>query len=342
MKNAQAKHSLRPGIRSGLFEEPLSLSVPLPLLDGLSLVVQFLAPGQGDAQFHPLVLPVQVQGHEGISLPFRGTDELGDFPVVQQEFPRPRGPGGVVGGGGDQRGEMGSDKVDLALDDGHMAFLELGPSPPQALHLPALKNQSGLVFLFQDIVEPGPAVDGDAGVRGGFLLGHGTGDGKGRPVEYNRPHGICLETMKTIRRTAWVPHRAGEMFALVNDVPGYADFLPWCRASEELDRREGEVLAKLTLDYRGVYHAFTTRNRLIGQEKTLITLVEGPFSHLSGSWEFVALDAGSSKVELELSFDFSNPVVGGLVGPVFGGIANSLVDAFCRRADEVYGTGLPR
>jgi len=145
--------------------------------------------------------------------------------------------------------------------------------------------------------------------------------------------------MKTVKRMAWVPYRSGEMFALVNDIPRYADFLPGCRASEELGRSGSEVLAKLTLDYGGFRHAFTTRNRLVGQEKTLMTLVEGPFSHLSGEWAFTALDGRSSTVRLELSFAFSNPVVGRLAGPGFGRMADSLVDAFCRRAEEVYGSG---
>lgn len=148
--------------------------------------------------------------------------------------------------------------------------------------------------------------------------------------------------MKTVKRSALVLHGADKMFALVNDVQRYAEFLPWCGESEELSRTDAEVVAKLTIDYGGITQSFTTCNQLVGAEKTRMNLVEGPFSHLSGSWEFVSLDAHSSKVILELEFDFSNPAVGRLVGPVFRRIANSMVDAFCRRADQVYAADLDR
>jgi ribosome-associated toxin RatA of RatAB toxin-antitoxin module len=142
--------------------------------------------------------------------------------------------------------------------------------------------------------------------------------------------------MYKVERSALVMHSALNMFSLVNDVEHYSDFLPWCGGSRELSRTENEVIASITISFKGLKKEFTTRNQLIGHEKTVITLVDGPFSELSGFWEFIALEPNASKITLNLDFDFSNKVVGKVVGPVFKIIADSMIESFCKRADEIY------
>ena len=71
-------------------------------------------------------------------------------------------------------------------------------------------------------------------------------------------------------------------------------------------------------------------------------LVDGPFSHLEGCWDFTPLGDGSQracKVEFRLTYGFSSQTLATLVGPVFDKIAGNLVDAFVKRADQVYGAG---
>lgn len=145
--------------------------------------------------------------------------------------------------------------------------------------------------------------------------------------------------MVEVVRSAWVMHSAGEMYALVNDIDSYAEFLPWCGASEVLTRGEGEMVAEVQVAYRGLRKSFTTRNRLRANERITMSLVEGPFSELYGVWEFKALREDACKISLDLSFDFSNAAVGALVGPVFKQIADSLVDSFVQRAAELYPRG---
>jgi ribosome-associated toxin RatA of RatAB toxin-antitoxin module len=43
------------------------------------------------------------------------------------------------------------------------------------------------------------------------------------------------------------------------------------------------------------------------------------------------------KVELSLHYGFASTTLGRLVGPVFDKIASTLVDAFVKRASQVYG-----
>ncbi len=143
--------------------------------------------------------------------------------------------------------------------------------------------------------------------------------------------------MYTVTRSALVSHSARDMFNLVNDVNSYSDFLPWCGGSEELSRSDTEVIATVIISYHGIRKSFTTRNQLIGHEKIALSLIDGPFSELSGSWEFMELEQGACKIALNLQFDFSSKIVGKVVGPIFSSIANSMVDSFCKRADELYG-----
>ncbi len=143
--------------------------------------------------------------------------------------------------------------------------------------------------------------------------------------------------MSTVHKSALVPYSAHEMYALVADIESYGKFLPWCGGTRILSRDEDSVTAAVVIAYSGVHKTFTTLNRQQTDKMIEIRLVEGPFKHLFGYWGFLALDARACKVSLDMEFEFSNAVLGLVMGPVFGRIANDLVGSFCRRAEEVYG-----
>jgi len=143
--------------------------------------------------------------------------------------------------------------------------------------------------------------------------------------------------MTTIAKSALVSHSAEEMFALVDDVAAYAEFLPWCGGSEEISRSEDEVSATVVIAHSGLNKAFTTKNRLQKPKMIEMTLVNGPFKHLHGFWRFESLGDDACKVSLDLEYEFSNRLISMVVGPVFNQIANTLVDSFCQRAEVIYG-----
>ncbi len=134
-----------------------------------------------------------------------------------------------------------------------------------------------------------------------------------------------------------MPYSSAEMFALVDDIAAYPDFLPGCRRAEVLSRSDDEVRATIELAKGGVEKAFTTCNRIQRNKMIEVRLVEGPFKHLNGFWRFDPLGEHGCKVSLDLEFEFASRVLGLVVGPVFNQIANSLVDSFMKRAVEVYG-----
>jgi ribosome-associated toxin RatA of RatAB toxin-antitoxin module len=147
--------------------------------------------------------------------------------------------------------------------------------------------------------------------------------------------------MKTIHKSVLLWHSAHEMFALVTDIPSYPEFLPWCDRGEVLEQDGHTMVARVGMAISGLRHSFTTRNVHEADRKLMMELVDGPFSHLDGCWTFTPLGDGTQracKIEFTLSYGFSSKTLAALVGPVFEKIAASLVDAFVKRADQVYGS----
>lgn len=143
--------------------------------------------------------------------------------------------------------------------------------------------------------------------------------------------------MASINKSALVPYTPAEMFALVDDIEAYPQFLPWCASARILSRDDDEVRATIALSKGGVDKAFTTCNRNQKNKMIEMRLVEGPFRRLEGFWRFDALGEAGCKVSLDLAFEFSSRMLGMVVGPVFSQVANSLVDSFQKRAVDVYG-----
>jgi ribosome-associated toxin RatA of RatAB toxin-antitoxin module len=127
------------------------------------------------------------------------------------------------------------------------------------------------------------------------------------------------------------------MFALVNDIEAYPEFLPWCRRAEIFERVDDELHATIEMSKGGVHKSFSTRNRVQPGKCIEMHLLNGPFQRLDGFWRFDALGEDGCKVSLDMQFEFASKVLSAAVGPVFSQIANSLVDAFQKRAVQVYG-----
>ncbi len=142
--------------------------------------------------------------------------------------------------------------------------------------------------------------------------------------------------MSEVNRSALVEFSAEQMFDLVNDVDSYSAFLPWCSASQVLEQSATSLKGKIDLSKAGIKQSFTTLNTLNRPESIVISLLEGPFSKLNGSWEFKALADNACKITLHLEFDFLNAMLKAVVGPVFNVIANSMLESFVKRASEIY------
>lgn len=142
--------------------------------------------------------------------------------------------------------------------------------------------------------------------------------------------------MPVVSKSALVLHSAAQMYDLVSDFESYPEFLPWCSGSRVISSSETEVCGELEVSRIGITQRFSTCNVLEKNQRMEIVLKEGPFRKLEGEWIFTHLRDDASKVELMLEFEFASKLIDTAFGRIFDHIANTLVEAFCKRADEVY------
>ncbi|HYC43735.1 MAG TPA: type II toxin-antitoxin system RatA family toxin [Noviherbaspirillum sp.] len=143
--------------------------------------------------------------------------------------------------------------------------------------------------------------------------------------------------MAVVHKSVLLGYSAEQMFALVDNIEDYPKFLPWCGGTEVRQRDGEKVVATLQINYHGVKQTFSTENLHVRPVSITMTLLEGPFKHLHGTWTFKALRADACKIDFDLHYEFSSRVLEQVIGPVFNMIANSFVDSFCKRAEAVYG-----
>jgi ribosome-associated toxin RatA of RatAB toxin-antitoxin module len=142
--------------------------------------------------------------------------------------------------------------------------------------------------------------------------------------------------MAQVNKTVLIHHTAEEMFALVDDVKKYPEFLPWCGGVDLIAQDTQSTTATLHIAYHGLRQKFTTENHKTYPSQMDIQLKNGPFKHLEGVWKFIPLNDEACKIEFMLNYEFANGFLEKIIAPVFSHIANTFVDGFVARADVVY------
>jgi ribosome-associated toxin RatA of RatAB toxin-antitoxin module len=145
--------------------------------------------------------------------------------------------------------------------------------------------------------------------------------------------------MAIVEKSVLVGHSAAKMYALVEDVEAYPQFLPWCSRTELRRTDPHNAVATLHVNYHGLRLHFTTKNQMEPGALIDMKFVNGPFKHLDGFWRFVPLAEHACKVEFRLNYELSGKLVDKIAGPVFSHIANTFVEVFVKRAARLYGPG---
>ena len=146
--------------------------------------------------------------------------------------------------------------------------------------------------------------------------------------------------MKTVHKSVLLWYSPAQMYALVTDVARYPQFLPWCDKAQVLQQDDTGMTAEVGIAFGGIHQSFTTRNSHHAPDSVDVKLIKGPFSQLDGQWRFSPVGDGTQRacrIDLTLNYGFSSATLSALVGPVFDKIAATLVDAFVKRAEQVYG-----
>jgi len=149
--------------------------------------------------------------------------------------------------------------------------------------------------------------------------------------------------MREVRRHALVPYTAAQMYAIVDAVERYPEFIPWCRAARVSERTATAVVGTLEIHKGGFNATLTTRNSIVPGRRIEFASVDGPLKRLEGGWSFAPIpDTGpeqGSRVELNVRFEVRNIALGVVLGRRFEALWDSLVDAFVARARALYGAG---
>ena len=140
--------------------------------------------------------------------------------------------------------------------------------------------------------------------------------------------------MRNLTRSALIACPPREVFALVNDVASYPQFVPGCSSAEILLHSETETVARLKVHRGPLSTQLTTRNRPRPYSEIRLELVAGPLRALDGVWTFTPVGSNGCRIELQLQFEFSNPIKAALLDPLIEGIATAMVQAFVGRAQQ--------
>jgi ribosome-associated toxin RatA of RatAB toxin-antitoxin module len=142
--------------------------------------------------------------------------------------------------------------------------------------------------------------------------------------------------MQVVERSALVTYTAAQMFALVNDVARYPEFLPWCIDARVEEVSGTERIAALKVA-RGVLQTeFTTRNTLRQDAEIHLQLMHGPFRDLTGEWRFEPIGTRGSRVYFLVEFEFKNRLTATAFNAIFEALCGTIIDAFVLRAQTIY------
>lgn len=143
--------------------------------------------------------------------------------------------------------------------------------------------------------------------------------------------------MAVVEKTVLIERTPAQMFALVDGVADYPQFLPWCGGAEVHEFSASRTVATLHINYHGLKSHFSTENDKQFPSSMSLTLRDGPLKHLDGQWRFLPLGDKACKIEFTLNYEFSNKLVEKVLGPVFNHIANTFVESFVQRANQIHG-----
>ena len=142
--------------------------------------------------------------------------------------------------------------------------------------------------------------------------------------------------MSVIEKSREVGYRQDQLFDLVNDTEAYPLFVPYCTAGRVISTEGAVKIAELDFSAMGFTQSLRTRNILRPKSQIDVHLVSGPMKALEGEWRFIQLEEHKTLVELRFDLEFAGGFMLGAVEPIISNVFSSLVDDFCRYADQVY------
>lgn len=143
--------------------------------------------------------------------------------------------------------------------------------------------------------------------------------------------------MPGIRETRCLPYSREQMFDLVADVARYPEFLPWVIATRIRSDNDAEMVADMLVGFKAIREKFSSRVEKHRPEHLEVFYMDGPLKDLDNNWRFHALPDGGCEIEFSVEFSFRSAVFEALAGQYFDRAFRKMVEAFEKRADQLYG-----
>lgn len=147
--------------------------------------------------------------------------------------------------------------------------------------------------------------------------------------------------MATVSTSVCVDQTPQQMYDLVNDVRSYPQYLPLCGGVKVIFQSPTALRATLTLAKGKIKFSFTTANTMVQGKSIKMNLVDGPFKHFRGAWQFEPSARGGCEASFRCDFEFSNGLLALAFGGFFKEVMESLVEAFCKQAEIRYAKVSP-
>ncbi len=142
--------------------------------------------------------------------------------------------------------------------------------------------------------------------------------------------------MPTHAEAKTVAYRPEQLYDLVADVGKYPQFLPWCVGARVRSHTDTELVADLTIGFGPFRESFTSRVILERPSRIRVSYENGPFRYLNNEWKF-APDPKGCRVNFFVDFEFKSRLLQAAIGVVFNEAVRRMVNAFLKRARDVYG-----
>ncbi|MCC0023442.1 MAG: type II toxin-antitoxin system RatA family toxin [Hyphomicrobiaceae bacterium] len=148
--------------------------------------------------------------------------------------------------------------------------------------------------------------------------------------------------MTQISFSRHVPFSPEQMLELVARVEDYPDFVPNCSdmsVTRSPALADNQCDARMSVQYGPVSGAYTSRVTVDRSNMTVSAKsLDGPFAHLDSKWTFIAEGTGT-EIHFDIDMAFSNRFLASVAEPLFARKQEEIIDAFVKRAGEVYRNG---
>ncbi|XP_046821286.1 coenzyme Q-binding protein COQ10 homolog B, mitochondrial isoform X2 [Vespa crabro] len=132
-----------------------------------------------------------------------------------------------------------------------------------------------------------------------------------------------------------------QIYTVVADVENYKKFVPFCKKSEIIYKKENFLKANLVIGFPPLTESYTSEVSMVPSRLVKADCTDGIlFDHLKTLWIFspgLKNNANTCVIDFSLSFEFKSIIHSHLSNLFFNEIVRQMENAFVQEAEKRYG-----